>query len=142
MDYFTPLLSFIDAVNVRDDAFALEGMDVRNSAEEQLGTVHGLVVDSDSGRPRYLVVDADGWLSSKQFLVPVDQARLAASRHAFIVALSAEQISHFPSINTDSFDQHNRADVKRINDRMTLAPLPGVEYAPADPYSLAWSRPA
>ncbi len=142
MHHFKPWLSFIDAVNVRDGAFALEGMDVRNTAEEQLGTVHGLMVDSVSGRPRYLVVDADGWLSSKQFLVHVDQARLEAGRHAFIVSLSADEVGRLPGVDTDHFSQLDSADVKRINDRMPLARVPGVAYAPADPYTLAWSRSA
>ncbi|ADV66456.1 PRC and DUF2382 domain-containing protein [Deinococcus maricopensis] len=42
---------------------------------EKLGTVRGALVEPDSGRLRYLIVDVGGWFSSKDVLIPVGYAR-------------------------------------------------------------------
>ncbi|MFC4639060.1 PRC and DUF2382 domain-containing protein [Deinococcus hohokamensis] len=43
---------------------------------ERLGTVRGALAEPESGRIRHLIVDAGGWFSSKEVLVPVGMARI------------------------------------------------------------------
>ena len=50
-------------------------MDVESPSGEHLGDVDGFIVDSESGRPYYVVVDAGGWFKSKHFLLPIGHAR-------------------------------------------------------------------
>lgn len=141
MDHTKPWLSYIDAVNVRNAAFDLDGMKVSNGTQH-LGIVRGLVVDSRSGQPRYLVVDAGGWSASKQYLVEVGRATFDASRDAFLVSLSAAQISRFPGFATDKFGTLDALDVRHINDQMRLADEPVVGSPADDLSSLPWSRPS
>ena len=65
MEHPKSWLRYIEADKVEDRTLALDGMRVRNNADEKLGTVDGLIVDSDSGRTYYIVVDDPGWFSSK-----------------------------------------------------------------------------
>jgi len=43
---------------------------------DKIGTVRDALVEPDSGRIRYLLVDVGGWFSSKEVLVPVGHARI------------------------------------------------------------------
>ncbi|WP_027460384.1 PRC and DUF2382 domain-containing protein [Deinococcus murrayi] len=42
---------------------------------EKIGTVRDALVDPQSGRIRYLILDVGGWFSSKEVVVPVGEAR-------------------------------------------------------------------
>ena len=57
MDHPKSWLRYIEADKIEDRTLALDGMKVRNNADEKLGAVDGLIVDSDSGRTYYIVVD-------------------------------------------------------------------------------------
>ena len=103
MDHPKPWLRYIDAGKIQDRTLALDGMKVRNDGGEKLGTVDGLIVDSDSGRTYYIVVDAPGWFRSKQFLMPIGQTRLDDDRDALVVNLSLEQVKRFPGFDKDEF---------------------------------------
>jgi len=57
--------------------YNLEGYDVYDSSGQKMGDVDSLIADGDTMELRYLVVDAGGWFSSKQFVVPAgDVARI------------------------------------------------------------------
>ena len=82
MDHPKPWLRFIEADKIQDQTLALDGMKVRNEAGDKLGNVDGLIVDRDSGRTYYIVVDAPGWFTSKQYLIPIGQTGLDDDRDA------------------------------------------------------------
>ncbi|GAA5514865.1 uncharacterized protein DR_1314 [Deinococcus carri] len=44
---------------------------------EKIGTVRDALVNPDTGRIRYLILDVGGWFSSKEVAVPVGEARFA-----------------------------------------------------------------
>ena len=52
------------------------GKPAYGSDGSKVGKVDSAILDSNSGKMRYLVVDTGGWFSSKQVLVPVGMARL------------------------------------------------------------------
>jgi hypothetical protein len=135
-----PWLRYIEADKIHDRTLALDGMNVRNEAGEKLGNVDGLIVDSDSGRTYYMVVDALGWFSSRQFLLPLGQTHLDADRSALVVKLSREQVNRFPGFDKDEFDTLSETDIKRINDDIGAVLEPDATYEPDEPYYEAWSR--
>jgi len=53
----------------------VKGQTAYGANGEKIGTVRDALAETDSGRIRYLVVDAGGWFSAKQVLVPVGLAR-------------------------------------------------------------------
>ena len=80
VDHPLPWLRYIDADAVGDQTLDFDGMKVRNAAMEKLGEVDGFIVDADSARPYYVVVDSGGWFKSKHFLVPIGHAKLDDDR--------------------------------------------------------------
>ncbi len=115
MDHTKPWLKYVPASAMQDATLELRHMKVRNNAAEDLGRVDGFVVNESSGSPRYLVVDAGGWLNSKQFLVPIGQVHLERDREALLVPLSKEQITHFPGFDLDEFKTLSDQDIERLN---------------------------
>jgi hypothetical protein len=118
----------------------IDDMLVRNSAKEKVGNVDGFIVDSESGRPYYIVVDAGGWFKSKQFLVPIGQVEVDGDRDALVVGLTKEQIHRFPGFDSDEFEKLTDTDIKRINDEICAVYEPGSAYSADEPYSAAWTR--
>src|SRR6476661_3619057 len=80
VDHPKPWLRYVEADKVDDKTLNVDDMPVRNSAKENLGNVDGFIVDAESGRPYYVVVDAGGWFKSKQFLVPIGQVQVDDDR--------------------------------------------------------------
>jgi hypothetical protein len=135
-------LRYVDAGNVRDQTLDVDGMKVRNADDDTLGKVDGFVVDSDSGRPYYIVVNAGGWFKSKHFLLPIGQAHLDGDRDALVAKLSKDQVQRFPGFDIDDFEKLTDADIKRINDEIceVCERTPG--YRADEPYPVAWDRPS
>jgi len=140
VDHPKSWLRYIEADKVEDRTLALDGMRVRNNADEKLGTVDGLIVDSDSGRTYYIVVDAPGWFSSKQWLLPIGQTHLDADRDALVANVSKDQVSRFPGFDKDEFETLSENDIKRINDDIGMILEPTASYKADEPYYEAWSR--
>src|SRR5439155_13402131 len=102
------------------------------------------IVDSETGRPYYIVVDSGGWFRSKHFLLPVGHAYLAAEREALVADLTRDQIDKFPGFDKDEFSKLSEDDLRRFNDDTCLAcAIEGVAvvYSATAPFSAAWDRP-
>jgi hypothetical protein len=140
VDHPKPWLRYIEAGKIHDRTLALDGMKVRNEAGEKLGAVDGLIVDSDSGRTYYIVVDAPGWFSARQWLLPIGQTHLDDDRDALIAHLSRHQVNRFPGFDKDEFETLSEKDVKRINDDIAMILDPTASYPTDEPYYAAWSR--
>jgi len=140
MDHPKQWLRYVEASNLSDSTLDFTTLNVRNPAGEDLGSVDGLIVDSEAGRPVYVVVDAGGWFKSRQFLVPIGEIQVSPARDALVISLSKEQIQRFPGFDTDRFDELSEADIKRINASIGEAYEPGVDYPDDEAYSAAWTR--
>ncbi len=115
MDHTKPWLRYVATSSLNDETLDLDEMKVRNDQGEELGTVDGFVVDSGSGRPRYVVVDAGGWFTAKQFLVPIGEVHLEPARDALRVSLAKDQIRRFPGFDLDQFQPLSAGDIDRLN---------------------------
>jgi hypothetical protein len=115
VDHTKPWLRYVATSSLDDETLDLDDMKVRNDQGEELGTVDGFVVDSVSGRPRYIVVDAGGWFTAKQFLVPIGEVHLEPARDALRVPLAKEQIRRFPGFDLDEFQPLTAEDIDRLN---------------------------
>jgi len=140
VDHPKPWLRYIEAGKIEDRTLDLDGMKVRNETGEKLGTVDGLIVDSDSGRTYYIVVDAPGWFSARQWLLPIGQTHLDDDRDALIAHLSKDQVNRFPGFDKDEFEILSERDVKRINDDIAMILDPTASFTTDEPYYAAWRR--
>ena len=144
MDHPLPWLRYVDADDIDDDTIDFDGMDVASPTGEHLGNVDGFIVDSESARPYYVVVDAGGWFKSKHFLLPVGHVRFDADEEALVTDIDRDRVNRFPGFDKDEFDKLTADDLKRLNDDTCAAcSIEGVAivYAADEPLAKAWNRP-
>jgi hypothetical protein len=142
VDHPLPWLRYIDAGDLGEQDVDFDGLKVRNAAMERLGQVDGFIVDADSGRPYYVVVDSGGWFKSKHFLVPIGHAEMDDDNDALVVDLAKDRINRFPGFDKDNFDKLTDADIRRMNDEICrVCSITTVTYDVDAPDSAAWDRP-
>lgn len=124
----TPKLRYLDAGHVADDRIDFDGLDVRNARGDTLGSVDGFIVQRDSNRPYYLVVDSGGWFSSRHYLVPIGHVRFDPDNRALRVDVDRDTIKGFPEVDVGRFDEISEAEARRI-DRGTLSAIAPTELA-------------
>jgi len=80
---------------------------------DKVGTVRDALVEPDSGRIRYLLVDVGGWFSSKEVLVPVGHARVD-DQGVYFDNLTKDQVKEMSeyregeAYSSDSMDRDER----------------------------------
>src|SRR5438132_14151838 len=99
MDRPRPWLRYADVGDLGDTSVKFASMKVENAQGEKLGTVGGFVIDVDTARPYYVVVDSGGWFKTKHYLVPVGHARLDEPRGVMLADLTRERIKRFPGFD-------------------------------------------
>jgi hypothetical protein len=139
-----PWLKYVAADDLSHGDVDFDGLHVESPTGEKLGEVDGFVIDSDSARPYYVVVDAGGWFKSKHFLLPIGHARLsaAADRDALVADVTRDRVDRFPGFDKDEFDKLTPDSIKRLND-LTCAACSTmvVDYDVDEPFGAAWDRP-
>ena len=73
-------------------AFDPTGANVYGANGERMGRVHTAMVEPNSGRLRYLLVDTGGFFSNKRVLVPVGLARIESDDDVYIDSLTKDQL--------------------------------------------------
>lgn len=68
--------------------------------QEKIGKVVDALVDAAAGRVRYLIVDAGGWFTSKEVLVPAGLARIEGD-DVYFDSLTKEQVEAMESYDRD-----------------------------------------
>ena len=89
---------YVSARGLSSQVLDLERLDVEDAAGDRLGDVDGFLVETASGRPRFVVVDAGGWFRTRRFLLPVEHARFDARRKGLSFDLGRDAIRRFPDI--------------------------------------------
>jgi hypothetical protein len=143
MDHPLPWLRYLDADDLDDENVDFDGMRVESPTGEHLGDVDGFIVDSESGRPYYVVVDTGGWFKSKHFLLPVGHALFDSDNEVMRADLTRDRVERFPGFNKDEFDKLTPQDMKRFNDetlRACTVADSGYTVSETAAYSAAWDR--
>ncbi|WP_169392231.1 MULTISPECIES: DUF2382 domain-containing protein [Psychrobacter] len=76
---------------IGDDYYDPTGKTAYGANEEKIGKIEGALVEDTTGRIRYLIVDAGGWFSSKEVLVPAGLARIVGD-DVFFDSLTKSQV--------------------------------------------------
>lgn len=76
---------------IGDDYYDPTGKTAFGVNEEKIGKIEGALVEDTTGRIRYLIVDAGGWFSSKEILVPAGLARIVGD-DVFFDSLTKSQV--------------------------------------------------
>ena len=83
---------------------------------DKLGTIRDALVQADTGRIRYFVVDAGGWFSSKEVLVPVGHSRLEDDG-VYFDDLTKDQVRDLREYNAADMyvDEYQEADERVLH---------------------------
>lgn len=101
--------------NYKQDIFGgddIKGYDVYSENNEKIGGVYDALLDNDSGRFRYFVVDTGFWIFGKKVLLPIGRARIDYDRHrVYATSMTKEQVENLPEYNdhmTVDYDYEER----------------------------------
>lgn len=117
-------LRYLDADDLDDSTVSFDGLDVRGANDEKLGDLDGFIVDSESGRVFYAVVDAGGWFTSRRFLLPVGHATIDDDRRAMRVDVTKDAVKRFPEFHADRFHEFTDDELRAFEQRMAVACCP------------------
>ena len=85
---------------IGDDYYDPTGKAAYGANEEKIGKIEGALVEEATGRIRYLIVDAGGWFSSKEVLVPAGLARIVGD-DVFFDTLTKAQVEAMEEYDHD-----------------------------------------
>lgn len=97
---------------------------LHNTAGEHLGTLDGFVVDSQSGRPLYYVIDSRGWFAGRRYVVPVGQIEADEGATALRTALTRAELARYPEFSPSAFTAMDDTDALRYERRLHRAFAP------------------
>jgi ferritin-like metal-binding protein YciE len=106
-------------VGVKDLPDAREhDVHLHNASGEHLGTLDGFVVDSESGRPIYYVVDSRGWFAGRRYVVPVGQIDADEGTTALRTTLTRAELARYPEFSPSAFTAMDDNDALRYERRL------------------------
>ena len=111
-------LRYLDADDLDDSIVNFDGLDVRGSDGEKLGEVDGFLVDPQSHRVLYTVVDSGGWFSSRRFLLPIGHTMIDRDSQALLVDVSRQALSAYPEFDERRFNEMSDTDFRSYQERM------------------------
>jgi len=76
---------------------------VRNTADEELGVLDGLVAEGELGAARYAVIDAGGLLTHRRFLLPLSLIRFDEGNRLLRVDIDKDVATRYPPFDRDEF---------------------------------------
>ena len=93
----------------RDQAEDIRGAKLYGLNDEKLGKIDDVIFDHSTGNVSYLIVDAGGWLTSKEFIVPANRVRFS-SKHEddFTCDMTKSQIETFPPYGDSDLDSEDK----------------------------------
>jgi ferritin-like metal-binding protein YciE len=127
-------LRYLEATGGRKNAGAWKRLQIRNDEDDDLGSFDGLVVDSDSHQPRYIVVDSGGLFAHRRYLLPFGAAEFDTAQGVLRVHIPKDIASRYPPFDRDAFRAMSDAE-RRSYDQRLLELFPrdqGVETRPTD----------
>jgi hypothetical protein len=124
-------LRYLDAEGLDDSVVNFDGLDVLGPDDEKLGDVDGFVVDPESGRVLYAVIDSGGWFTSRRFLLPIGHAsRVDREAGALRADVTREALQRYPQFNEQEFRDFSDDDLGSFDRTTGEACCPDDELAP------------
>lgn len=100
-----------------NDYYSPVGKTVFAHDGSSIGDVEGALVDPNTGRLRYLILDVGGWFSSKRVVVPVGMARLT-DEGVYFDTLTKDQVQAmdmYDDKRTYTYDEMEAHDNRVLN---------------------------
>ena len=91
---------------------------LHNLEGEHLGTLDGLIIDSQSGRPIYYVIDSRGWFAGRRYVVPVGQIDGDEAADSLRTTLTRVELARYPEFSPSAFTAMDDHDAVRYERRL------------------------
>ena len=117
-------LRYLDADDLDDSVVDFDNLDVRGTDDARLGDVDGFLVDPDSGRVLYTVVDSGGWFRSRRFLLPIGHATVDRDAGALRVDVARDTLRGYPAFDEERFAEFSDEDFAAYESRIAAACCP------------------
>lgn len=117
-------LRYLAADEVDNSDINFKKLDVRGRDDSRLGEVDGFIVDADSGRVYYTVVDSGGWFTSRRLLLPSGHATVDRGARALRVDVSKDTLMQYPEFDANRFQAFSDDDLRAFERRMGAACCP------------------
>ncbi|MBW4686723.1 MAG: DUF2382 domain-containing protein [Komarekiella atlantica HA4396-MV6] len=102
LEEFYPDYREHDSDNIDD----IKNFDVYDQTNDKIGSIHNILVDEQTGKFRYFVVDTGFWIFGKKVLLPVGLADIRyTDRRIYAKNLTKEQVENLPD-----FDELEKVD--------------------------------
>lgn len=87
----------------------VRGATLYGAGDEKLGKIQDVIFDHSNGDIDYVVVDTGGWLTTKEFIVPVEQLHSSDQHEGdFACELTKQQVESFPAYNEKDLSSHEQ----------------------------------
>ena len=100
-------------------ANTLDGNDVYNHQDEDLGDIKEIMLDMSSGRVAYAVLSFGGFMGmgEKLFAVPWSALKLDTVEKRFLLDINKDRLEHAPGFDKDNWpDMADKTWAKEIHD--------------------------
>jgi hypothetical protein len=132
MDHPRPGLKYMPVEELDRSKMTFENFTVKDQAGEKLGKLEGFIIDVNSARPYYVVVNAGGWFRSKHLLIPIGHVALDYDSRVLIADLPKERVKRFPGFDLDVFPEVTEADLDRMAEEIGRVCCPDKVIEPAE----------
>ena len=123
----TPLssrLRYLDASDLDDSTVDFSTLDVHGSDDRDLGDLDGFLVDTESARVIYAVVDSGGWFRSRHFAVPIGHAQLDTGRRRLNVNVTRTAAEKFPDFDPREIRRFSDDEMRAFEQRTAVVCCP------------------
>jgi hypothetical protein len=103
-------LCYLEASRVKGPVGDLAGVKLQTSAEEEIGTLDGVLIDPRARRVRFLVAEKPGWFRSRKYLVPTDCPAQVTPGHTLRIDVGADDLPTFDSVQVAEFTDEDLVD--------------------------------
>lgn len=92
--------------------------------DEKVGTVETLLIDEESGRFRYFVIDLGFWIFGKKVLLPIGLGLIVdVDRSVYVEQLTQEQFKTLPEYHENSLTDYGYTAQLEASDRQLFATI-------------------
>ncbi|MEW5859926.1 MAG: PRC-barrel domain-containing protein [Cyanobacteriota bacterium] len=94
----------------------IKNFDVMTRHDEKVGFVENILVDENSGRFLYLIINPVFWILGKEVLLPIGLAHIVyKERHVYVETLTKEQVKILPEFKENlTIDRNYEERVREI----------------------------
>jgi PRC-barrel domain len=115
---------YLDADDVDDAVVDYDGLAVYGVDDHKIGDVDGFIVDVQSRRVNYIVIDSGGWFMSRRLLLPIGHASIAPDRKSLSADVTREVAGRLPEFHDERFRAFTDEELRAFERNTVIACCP------------------